>query len=114
MKEISIQEFNDILSEERFQKLQVSLNEIAANLSKKTDLELILALEIQGNVLTSILSTLQSQPKPNQEVIIASIGDIQIGLNNLKSAIEKKKKWVFKVDRDQETYLITSVTATQS
>lgn len=114
MKEVSEQEWEGIISEERFNSISTTLNEIASTLSEDNDREITLAIQNQGLILENILTTLKSNPETDQEAILTELKNIDKSILDLKITLNKKKKWEFKIERDNQSYYITSVTAIQT
>ena len=76
MKEVSEQEWEGIISEERFNSISTTLNEIASTLSEDNDREITLAIQNQGLILENILTTLKSNPETDQEAILTELKNI--------------------------------------
>lgn len=114
IKEVSNEEWESEILDEQLTEITKVLNDINKTVNKKDNIEIMTLIGKQQIILKNILSTLQSQPQPNNQELILSLNTIQNSITELKESIDKKKKWEFKINRDQETYYITSVTAIQT
>lgn len=114
IKEVSNEEWESEILDEQLTEITKVLNSINETVNKKDNIEIMTLIGKQQIILKNILSTLQLQPKSNNEELIVSLNKIENSFIELQQSINTKKKWEFKINRDQETYYITSVTAIQT
>jgi hypothetical protein len=126
-KELSREEYEDIIKEKRHEELSGALKNIALSLSQNKDREIVAAIEKQTLLVEKFVETVSEAEKHeakvdvevNQEQVVKSIGEmgklLLDGLREIKENISKdkgNKNWEFNVIRGYGG-TIDKITATQ-
>jgi len=82
-KELSKEEYEEIVAEKRHSELKAVLGKVAASLSEKDDKAVIDAINGQGEKMAKLVKAIESIPKPespvvniNQEKVISSVNEM--------------------------------------